>query len=206
MQRLSLLPCAFMAGFPRRGLFLTSFRGRPFALLLARGPVRFVETCLLAYDPSVTLSRRGKYALRALLYLARHREQGPILIHQIAQEERIPKKFLEAILLELKNNGILASRKGKGGGYYFERDPSSVFVGQVIRMLDGPLAPVRCLSQTALARCEDCPEEASCVLRSVMAEVHEAVTRILDHLSLQDLLEREENLRLASAAIPTFDI
>ncbi|CAF0696304.1 Putative HTH-type transcriptional regulator rrf2-like [Candidatus Methylacidithermus pantelleriae] len=154
----------------------------------------------------VTLTRRGKYALRALLYLARHRERGPILIHEIAAQERIPKKFLEAILLELKNTGVLVSRKGKGGGYYLERDPSTVSLASILRSLDGPLAPVRCVSQTAYAPCADCLDEASCVLRSVMAEVHEAILGVLEGLSLQDLVEREDRLRLLTSSVPTFDI
>ena len=95
------------------------------------------------------ISKKTKYALKGLIYLARKYDQGPILISDLARYERIPKKFLELILLSLKNNGVLQSKKGKGGGYYLGKHPKEISIGNVIRILDGPLAPVPCVSESA---------------------------------------------------------
>jgi Rrf2 family protein len=141
------------------------------------------------------LSKKSKYGLRALFLLARRYEQGPVLISELAEQERIPKKFLEVILLELKNKGILSSKKGKGGGYALARSPASVSLGEVIRVLDGPLAPVSCVSQTAYRPCEECADEPICAIRSVMQDVRDATANILDQESLADVLHREELLR-----------
>jgi Rrf2 family protein len=138
------------------------------------------------------LSRKTKYALRALLLLAREHGHGPILISELAQRESIPKKFLESILLDLKHQGILQSKKGKGGGYLLAKAPKSICLGQVIRTLDGPLAPLPCASQTAYVRCEECRDEATCGIRIVMREVRDATARILDGTSLADVLGRVE--------------
>ncbi len=140
------------------------------------------------------ISKKSKYALRALFHLARKYNQGPVLIAELAEQERIPKKFLELILLELKNNGILGSKKGKGGGYFLGREPSAISVGDVIRALDGPLAPVPCVSQTAYRRCDECEDEATCGLRAVMQDVRDVSSKILNDESLADLLKREELL------------
>ena len=138
------------------------------------------------------ISKKTKYALKALLYLARKYNQGPVLISDLARDERIPKKFLELILLTLKNNGILQSRKGKGGGYYLGKLPREISVGNVIRILDGPLAPVPCVSETAYAKCQECVDERTCGIRPVMKDVRDAIANILDNTSLGDMLEREE--------------
>jgi len=138
------------------------------------------------------LSRKTKYALRALLLLAREHGRGPILISNLAQRESIPKKFLESILLDLKRQGILQSRKGRGGGYRLARAPKAIHLGQVIRTLDGPLAPLPCASQTAYVRCEECRDEATCGIRIVMRQVRDATARILDGTSLADVLGRVE--------------
>ena len=103
------------------------------------------------------LSKRSKYAIKALLALADHERGEPVRIADLAQEEQIPPKFLELILLGLKNQGILQSRKRKGGGYLLARDPGDIYLGQIVRMFDGPLAPVPCASQTAYVACADCP-------------------------------------------------
>lgn len=136
------------------------------------------------------ISKKTKYALKALIYLARRYDQGPILISDLAHDERIPKKFLELILLTLKNNGVLQSRKGKGGGYYLGRPAKSVSMGQVIRILEGPLAPVPCVSETAYARCEECDDESTCGIRMVMKDVRDAMAKILDNTTLADVVER----------------
>jgi Rrf2 family protein len=138
------------------------------------------------------ISKKTKYALKALLYLARKYNQGPVLISDLARDERIPKKFLELILLTLKNNGLLQSRKGKGGGYYLGKLPREISVGNVIRILDGPLAPVPCVSETAYAKCQECVDERTCGIRPVMKEVRDAMANILDNTSLADMLEGEE--------------
>ena len=136
------------------------------------------------------LSKKAKYALRALLLLAKEHGRGPVLISDLAQRESIPKKFLELILLDLKNQGVLQSKKGKGGGYFLGRPPEKITLGYVIRALDGPLAPLPCASQTAYLKCEECKDEATCGIRIVMREVRDATARILDSTSLMDVLDR----------------
>jgi Rrf2 family protein len=138
------------------------------------------------------ISKKTKYALKGLLYLARKYDQGPILISDLAHDERIPKKFLELILLTLKNNGVLQSRKGKGGGYYLGKPPREISIGTVIRILEGPLAPVPCVSETSYAKCQECLDELTCGIRLVMKDVRDAITNVLDKTSLADMLEREE--------------
>ena len=138
------------------------------------------------------LSKKSKYALKALMVLAKEYGQGPVLISDIAQREGIPHKFLELILLELKNDGLLQSRKGKGGGYTLGREPRSISVGHVIRVLDGPISPLPCVSKTAYARCHECRDERSCGIRIVMKEVRDATAKILDSTSLADMLKRVE--------------
>src|SRR5512134_683351 len=134
------------------------------------------------------LSMRAKYGLRAVTALAREHGNGPVLIAHLSASEAIPHKFLELILLDLKRKGILQSKKGKGGGYNLRRPPSMISVGEVIRALDGPLALLPCVSQTAYRRCEECVDELTCSIRHVMKEVHAATTHILDGTSLADLL------------------
>src|SRR5260221_7848840 len=106
-----------------------------------------------------------------MVVLAQRYGEGPILISDIAAPERIPHKFLELILLELKNHGLLHSKKGKGGGYFLAREPRAISVGQVVRFLDGPIAPLPCVSKTAYMRCHECRDERTCGIRLVMQEV-----------------------------------
>jgi Rrf2 family protein len=136
------------------------------------------------------LSKKAKYAIKALLALADHPKGEPLRIADLARAEQIPPKFLEAILLGLKNQGVLLSRKGKGGGYLLARDPSTIYLGQVVRMFDGPLAPVPCASQTAYAPCADCRDEVSCGVRLAMKEVRDATAKVLDGTSLAALRQR----------------
>lgn len=136
------------------------------------------------------LSKKAKYGLQALLTLARHHGHGPMLIAELAEQGRIPKKFLELILLQLKNAGILGSRKGKGGGYFLAKEPADVTVGRVVRLLEGPLAPIPCVSETAYQACEECEDEASCGIRLVMKDVRDAIAEILDHTSFEDVVVR----------------
>lgn len=136
------------------------------------------------------LSKKTNYALRALIYLAREYGRGPILISEVAKNEGIPKKFLELILLDLKNHGILHSKKGKGGGYFLSKPPDSIMLGHVIRMFDGPLAPIPCVSQTAYQKCDECVDERTCGIRIVMKEVRDSIAGILDNTSLAEVLRR----------------
>ena len=152
------------------------------------------------------ISKKTKYALKALIYLVREYDRGPILIADLARDERIPKKFLELILLTLKNNGVLQSRKGKGGGYYLGKLPGEISMGNVIRILEGPLAPVPCVSETAYARCQECADERTCGIRLVMKDVRDAMADILDGTSLADLLEREEKAAKKEKGILDFSI
>lgn len=140
------------------------------------------------------LSRQSKYGLRALLFLARQPPGKPVLISEIAEPEKMPRKFLERILLDLKKHGILQSRKGKGGGYALARPMEAISVAEVVRITDGPLAPVPCVSQTAYAKCTDCADERTCAIRVVMKQVRDEIARVLDNTSLADLLAKQQAL------------
>ncbi len=140
------------------------------------------------------ISKKTKYGLRAVLLLAREYGRGPLLISEVAEREGIPKKFLELILLELKNKGILQSKKGKGGGYSLGKAPESVTFGQVVRALEGPLAPVPCVSQTAYMKCEECRDELTCGIRIVMKQVRDATAKIVDGTTLAQVLRQVDVL------------
>ena len=139
------------------------------------------------------LTKRAKYALRALLYLADRQADGPVLIARLANDELIPKKFLERILLDLNKHGFLQSRKGKGGGYSLAKGPDHIMIGDVIRLMDGPLAPVSCVSKTAYARCQDCRAEATCAIRPLMKEVRDAIALIVDNTTLATMMANATN-------------
>jgi Rrf2 family protein len=139
--------------------------------------------------PARMLSHKTKYALKALFVMSQDHGHGPLLISEIAERGSIPKRFLELILLELKNQGVLRSKKGKGGGYVLSRPPEEISVGHVIRMLEGPLAPLPCASKTAYERCEDCPDEKTCGVRLLMKQVRDQTAAILDSATLADMLK-----------------
>ncbi len=139
-----------------------------------------------------SLSQKSKYALRALQRLAREQGKGPMLIVDLAKREAIPRKFLEFILLELKNHGFLQSKRGKGGGYALQKDASQITLGAVIRLFDGPLAPLPCASERAFRKCDDCDDIATCGTRLVMREVRDAMAKILDNTTLADLTNRAD--------------
>ena len=130
------------------------------------------------------LTRKGKYGLKAMLALAKEQGRGPVLIGALADQDRIPKKFLENILLELKHRGLVQSKKGPHGGYQLSRSPDRISVGEIIRALDGPLALVSCVSQTAYAPCDECVTERDCVVRRVFQQVRDQTARILDGTTL----------------------
>jgi Rrf2 family protein len=117
-----------------------------------------------------------------------------VLIRDIASKEGLPKKFLEVILLDLKSAGILHSRPGRGGGYTLNRSPDTIPMGRVIRLIDGPLAPIPCVSQTAYAPCRDCKDERTCVIRLMMKQVRDATAQVLDATTLGDLLRQEDQM------------
>lgn len=133
------------------------------------------------------LTMKTKYALKALALLANAHDGEPLLIADIAKSEDIPLKFLQAILRELRQHGVLRSRKGRGGGYYLAKAPQSITLSSLLRILDGPIAPVPCLSRTAYARCEGCRSEATCGVRLILREAHEATLRVLESQTLSDL-------------------
>jgi Rrf2 family protein len=138
------------------------------------------------------LSKRGEYGLRAMIDLANwhsEAENGVVQIKEIAKREQIPAKFLEQILLTLKNAGLLNSKMGLGGGYYLARPSNEITFGNIIRVLDGPLAPVRCVSQMAYEHC-GCPDERTCGLRLIMLDVRNALADILDNTTLADVVAR----------------
>jgi Rrf2 family protein len=138
------------------------------------------------------ISKKTKYALKALIALAGQPSGQPVLIADLARTENIPKKFLEFILLSLRKGGILQSRIGKGGGYYLSLPPAKVTIGMVVRILEGDLAPVPCLSVTNYAHCEECRDEMTCGIRLVMTDVDKALSDVLDSLSLADMIERSQ--------------
>lgn len=138
------------------------------------------------------LTQRSRYALRALIFIARSGGVAPVPISAIAADQKLPRKFLEAILLDLKNGGLVNSYRGKMGGYRLARPAGQISFGEIIRQIEGPLALVPCVSLSAYQRCVDCFEEQTCVIRKVMLVVREQTANILDHTTLADLsLERK---------------
>lgn len=133
------------------------------------------------------LTMKTKYALKALAMLANATEGEPLLIATIAEKEDIPLKFLQLILRELRQHGVLRSRKGRGGGYYLGKPAESITISSLLRILDGPIAPLPCLSKTAYQRCEGCKDETSCGVRLILKETHDATLRILENRTLADL-------------------
>jgi Rrf2 family protein len=143
------------------------------------------------------LSKRGEYGLRAMINLAEAQKRNPpglVQIKQISQRDQIPSKFLEQILLALKNAGMVQSKMGIGGGYYLARPSDQINLGQIARVLDGPLAPVKCVSQMAYEPC-GCPDENTCGLRMVMGDVRNAIADILDNTTLSGVIQRVEAAR-----------
>lgn len=130
------------------------------------------------------LSKKTKYGLKALSYLASKEIHVPVLISEISESENISKKFLESILLTLKKNGILASKKGKGGGYYLLKNPDEIKISSIIRILEGPIAMLPCVSLNYYEKCDDCTSEKACSLNRLMAEVRDSTLKILENKTL----------------------
>jgi len=135
-----------------------------------------------------TISKRTQYGLKAMMALGRKYREGPVLISALALEEAIPIKFLEAILLDLKGRGLLDSKMGRKGGYFLNRPPSGITIGSIIRVIEGPLAPLPCASETAFRPCEECEDVENCGTRIIMRRVRDAMSDVLDRTTLADLL------------------
>lgn len=134
------------------------------------------------------LSKKTKYGLKALTYLASQEENTPVQIAEIAQHENISQKFLESILLSLRKTGFLGSKKGKGGGYYLIKDPQKVLMTDVMRILEGPIAMVPCVSLNFYEKCDDCPDEATCSVNKLMLKIRDANLEVYRNSTLADLI------------------
>jgi len=141
------------------------------------------------------LSKRTQYSLRALYALTRKYGAGPVLITSLSQDEAIPKKFLEQILLSLKSVGFVASKKGKGGGYVLAQPPDKITIGSVIRAVEGPLAPLPCASETRFRKCDECVDIQTCGTRIVMRQVRDAMAAILDETTLAMVCQQVDQAR-----------
>jgi Rrf2 family cysteine metabolism transcriptional repressor len=142
---------------------------------------------------AMKLSQRGEYALRALLVLGLHHGEGVVSIQVIAEEQKIPKKFLEQILNDLKQTGAVESKRGIAGGYRLARPPQNITLAHIIRHVEGALAPISCVSERFYHKCS-CPDEGSCAIRNVMKEVREAVVTIMERVTVADLCDRSRRL------------
>lgn len=140
------------------------------------------------------LSVRGEYALRAMLVLALNYDQSVVRIQTISDQQNIPKRFLEQILNELKSAGIVQSRRGAAGGYRLARRPEEIPLSTIVRHIEGALAPVSCVSERFYEKCS-CPDESRCAIRSVMKEVHAAIVKIMEHVTVADLCDRARRLK-----------
>ena len=142
------------------------------------------------------LSKRTQYSLRALYSLARsYGTNQPKLIQTMAEEESIPKKFLEQILLALKQTGLVTSKKGKGGGYLLAQPPDQVTLAAVIRLIEGPIAPLPCASETQFRKCDECVDIETCGTRMVMREVRDAMAEVLEHTTLASVCRKVDQAR-----------
>jgi Rrf2 family protein len=149
-----------------------------------------------------TISKRTQYGLKAVLALGSRYGEGPIPIATISREESIPIKFLELILLELKGSGLLDSRKGPRGGYQLSRPPSEITIGSLIRVMEGPLAPLPCASETAFRPCEECGDVEACGTRIIMRQVRDAMAGVLDRTTLADLIAQVTAARARGRSEP----
>ena len=134
------------------------------------------------------LSKKTKYGLKALTYLAKQEPNTPVQISAISESENISRKFLESILLTLRKNGFLGSKKGKNGGYYLLKDPRQIKLAPIMRILEGPIAMVPCVSLNYYEKCDDCPDEHACSVHKLMIEVRDSTLDIFNNKSLADLI------------------
>ncbi|WP_340202241.1 Rrf2 family transcriptional regulator [Ascidiimonas sp. W6] len=136
------------------------------------------------------LSKKTKYGIKALAYLAEKGSHTPVLISEIAENENISKKFLEAILLQLKKNGFLGSKMGKGGGYYLLKEPEQMTIASVYRVLEGPIAMLPCVSLNYYEKCDDCKSEEECILNKMMIEVRDRTLEVYENKTIRDILKK----------------
>ena len=141
------------------------------------------------------LSKKSKYAIIALIHLAKRFGQGPIMIGKIAKQENIPKKFLEGILFELKNSGVVNSQRGKSGGYYLIKNPQDVHLAQIMRLFDGPIALIPCVTYQYYEPCPECNLEKTCAIRVVFKDLRDATVEILKKAKLSEMIRIEEKLK-----------
>lgn len=134
------------------------------------------------------LSKKTKYGLKALTYLATQKDNEPVQIAEISRQENISQKFLESILLTLRKTGFLGSKKGKGGGYYLIKEPSEIAMTSVIRVLEGPIAMIPCVSLNFYEKCNDCPDEKSCAVHKLMLQVRDSALDVYRKTTLADLI------------------
>ncbi len=148
------------------------------------------------------ITQKTKYALKALITLAKEQAEGgsSLRIEEIATRSNSPKRFLEHILIDIRNAGIIGSRRGRDGGYILIKSPQSIAVSDVLRMIDGPIAPLPCLSRRAYQRCEDCGDEATCQIRKVFGDLYAAYLLMVESLTLADLMEGDSPLLSATVA------
>ena len=133
------------------------------------------------------LSKRTKYGLKALTYIAKKEGEQPVRVSEIAENENIPQKFLESILLTLRKSGVLGSKKGKHGGYYLRKVPSEIKMTDVMRVLEGPIAMVPCVSLNFYEKCDDCLDEHQCSVHKLMVEVRDSTLKVFRNRTLEDL-------------------
>ena len=138
------------------------------------------------------LTQRSKYALRAMTMLAASKPGDMVLVADIAKQRKIPRKFLELILLDLKKRGLLHAKRGKNGGYSLARPANKITFGEIIRITDGPLAPLPCASLTAYRKCDDCEDEKTCGIRRIMRSVRDSSSAILDKATLADAFRAKQ--------------
>lgn len=152
------------------------------------------------------ITKKTKYALMSLAAMAKGDWRQPKLIAELSEEAHVPKKFLELILLELKNGGVVLSKKGPGGGYFLAVPPEQVNVAEVMRLTGGAIAPVGCLSKTRYESCSECPSERSCGVRLVLREVHEASLKVLERTRLTDMMRFSKEAEESQEAAPMYYI
>ncbi|MBB5754192.1 RrF2 family transcriptional regulator [Prosthecomicrobium pneumaticum] len=138
------------------------------------------------------ISQKAKYAFKALIHLARQPTGATVQIDEIAREAGVPRKFLEHILLDLKRRGLIVSRRGRAGGYTMLKSPAEITLGQVLRAIDGPIAPLSCISRTAYQPCADCADEKTCAVRRIFADTYAAQLLLFDATTLADALRGDE--------------
>jgi Rrf2 family protein len=146
------------------------------------------------------LSSRARYATRAMLDLSLRYDEGPVLIGDISERQNIPLKYLQQILVSLKLAGFLQSRKGPGGGYALARSPKEITLGEVVRAMDGPIAPISCVSVTNYAEC-GCPNPERCSLRATFKEVRDAMAEVIDHISFAEIAQKQRDADEADSSV-----